>query len=63
MGWPFGVASRNWCRYRLGPIGVATHFLVSRHCLACLGSRPKFGVTTWPGHGRGLGFVTWPLVS
>ena len=20
----FGVATRNWCRYRLGPIGVAT---------------------------------------
>ena len=27
--------------------------LVSRHGLACLGSRPEFGVATWPGHGRG----------
>ena len=37
-------------------IGVATHFLVSRHGLAFLGPRPEFGVVTRPGHGRGTGF-------
>ena len=46
----FSVATRNLCHYRLGPISVATHFLVSRHGLTYLGSRPEFGVATKPEH-------------
>ena len=59
----FCVATRNWCRYRLGPIGVATHFFVSRHGLACLGSRLDVGVTTKLGHGRGSWCHDMGLVS
>ena len=36
---------------------------MSRHGLACLESRPEFGVATQPGHGRGPGVSTLPLVS
>ena len=52
----FGVATRS------GSFGVTTHFLVSRHGLACLGSRPEIGVAPRPVHGRGTGVATRPLV-
>ena len=47
----------------LGPIGVATHSLVSRHGLACLGSRPELGVASKPRHGEGSWCRDMGLVS
>ena len=59
----FGVVTRNWCCYRLGPIGVATHFLVLRHGFACLGLQPEFGVAAKLGHGGGSWCSDMGLVS